>query len=164
MNFIYTFYKSSGEIVENINVSEEVFNNIISETQYQYIEGSYDNENYYIDNGTPVLKPLRPDIFHYFDYVDKLWKPADGYLVLLRNRYTTFINNWASDFITSKYPLYRQLNFIGTIDYEPMRIWIDEVRSLSNIANLDISNATSQEQCINYFETFKGQLNELSNS
>jgi hypothetical protein len=73
MNFIYTFYKSSGEIVENVNVSEEVFNNIISETQYEYIEGSYNNENYYIDNGTPVLKPPRPDITYIFDYNSKIW-------------------------------------------------------------------------------------------
>jgi len=161
MNFIYTFYKSSGEIVENVNVSEEVFSNIISETQYQYIEGSYNNENYYIDNGTPVLKPLRPDIFHEFNYELKQWQPATNYLSTIKTSNKEVINTLSGDMILRKYPTYRQINYNreptapATIE---MNLWIDAIRAESNIATSSIDSAADLATIEGIVDGFKAYL------
>jgi hypothetical protein len=57
--------------------------------------------------------------------------------------YTVTVNKMASDKITAKYPIYKQLNVARTADAEAMNVWIDSIRALAQTAKTAIAGATT---------------------
>jgi hypothetical protein len=57
--------------------------------------------------------------------------------------YTLKVNQIASDRITTKYPVYKQLNNARTVEAVMMNAWIDDVRAMAQVAKLAINAASS---------------------
>jgi ABC-type Na+ transport system ATPase subunit NatA len=57
--------------------------------------------------------------------------------------YIATINQMASDKITAKYPIYKQLNIARTSDAEIMNTWVDSIRALAQAAKAVIHAAPS---------------------
>jgi len=57
--------------------------------------------------------------------------------------YTATVNQMASDKITAKYPIYKQLNIARTSDAEIMNTWIDSIRALAQVTKTAINAATT---------------------
>ncbi len=55
--------------------------------------------------------------------------------------YINLINDLASQKITSKYPIYKQLNVSRTTDVTTMNTWIDSIRELAQTAKIAIKAA-----------------------
>jgi hypothetical protein len=55
--------------------------------------------------------------------------------------YIYLINDLASQKITSKYPIYKQLNVSRTTDVTTMNTWIDSIRELAQTAKIAIKAA-----------------------
>lgn len=65
----YTTYNpSTGEILHTYTVSDD------SEVVAPSIIGEYDAQTYYVDQGTAIAKPDRPNGEYYFDYGSKTWQ------------------------------------------------------------------------------------------
>jgi hypothetical protein len=60
-----------------------------------------------------------------------------------RESYLATVNQMASDKITARYPLYKQLNIARTSDAEIMNTWIDSIRALTQVAKTAIGAATT---------------------
>jgi hypothetical protein len=68
---IYTVYSAiNGQILRVVQT-----NHIESQLQEDqlYIDGSFDDNRYYIDNGSPVEIPEKPSPYADFDYTTKQW-------------------------------------------------------------------------------------------
>ena len=75
MSTDYTFYDlETGIITFNATCSEEVLSSLLANTSDSYIEGSYSNIDYYIENSLPVLITEKPSKFHFFNYTTKQWE------------------------------------------------------------------------------------------
>ena len=68
---IYTIYSEvTGQILKVVqasNIQEQLQENQL------YIEGSFDDSKYYIDNGSPVEIPEKSSPYADFDYTTKQW-------------------------------------------------------------------------------------------
>lgn len=73
MNYT-TYNPDTGEIIYNISISHEsmIDSNLAGHT---YIEGRYSSDEYYINQGQPVVLPSRPNTSHQyqFDWANKSW-------------------------------------------------------------------------------------------
>lgn len=68
---IYTIYKQdTGEILRLCG-TDDIRNEVKSGEAY--IDGHFDDTIYYIVKGAPVLLPQKPNSYHYFDYIAKVW-------------------------------------------------------------------------------------------
>lgn len=74
---------------------------------------------------------------------------------------TEAINNIASDKILSVYPYYKQLNIARTTDAATMYAWIDNIRSLSNVATSSINDATDSQTIYGIVADFKTELDNI---
>lgn len=152
----YTFFTEVGEIILNLHCSSEVLNQYIAQLGDNYIIGNYKSTEYYIDsNKQPILLPSKPNDFSKFNYNTKQWEFEDNYLTRAKTLAYRNVNQIASDGILEKYPYYRQLNAIGTSEYDTMRAWIDDIRARSNIANSSIDLATDLATIESIVSTFK---------
>jgi hypothetical protein len=84
-------------------------------------------------------------------------KPIDEH----RADYTATANQMASDKITAKYPLYKQLNVARTPDAEAMNTWIDVVRAIAQAAKTEINVAPSIVEIRAAVSEFKSSLELL---
>lgn len=71
----YTFYEVNGKITSNLTASLEVFELVAASNGFNYIEGEYSQEFYYVKDGLPVEKPPRPDFIYDFNYTSYSWEP-----------------------------------------------------------------------------------------
>ena len=73
----YTIYNpATGQILELFSTSDGVESSLVLANS-TYIQGSYDSNMYYVDQGQAVLKPTRPLNnygAYYFDYATKTWQ------------------------------------------------------------------------------------------
>ncbi len=93
------------------------------------------------------LPNTNPDFI--WDSVNFTYKEPDGYIDIVRNRTITKVNNQAGIKITSLYPIYKQLNISRNPTSQEalaMYLYIDSIRSLSNIANFNITSAAEVSQ------------------
>lgn len=156
MNKDYTFYKNTGEITFNVNCSDEVLSSLLQTSEDSYIAGNFSSETYYIEAGVAIEKPVQPSRFHIFNYTTKIWELSS--LDTAKNSYKMQINSYSGDIILSRYPYYRQLNNIGTSEYEPMRLYIDSIRDKSNLAASQIDLTTTTDECQAILDTFIAEI------
>jgi hypothetical protein len=151
---IYTFYDTLGKILFSTDCSDEVLTLLMVEHSGRGIKGTYSSLEFYVKDGIATRFPTKPDEFHIFNYDLSSWEVSDYYVNQVREVYTNRVNNIASELILNKYPVYKQLNNIGTEEYLPMRNYIDGIRNLANIATDAISIATTATYCELLKETF----------
>jgi hypothetical protein len=71
---IYSIYnKNTGKIDKTINCSPELIELQLDAVTHGYIEGYYDDSNYYIKNNIAIVMPAKPSDYHIFDYKNKKW-------------------------------------------------------------------------------------------
>mgnify|MGYP000314768100 CR=1 FL=1 len=158
---IYTFYDTLGKILFSTDCSDEVLALLMLEHSGRGIEGAYSSLEFYIKDEIAIKFPTRPDEFHIFNYELLRWEVSDYYVNQIREVYTNRVNNIASELILAKYPIYKQLNNIGTNEYTPMRDYIDGIRNLTNITTDAISMATIATECELFKETFVQNASSL---
>ena len=149
-----TFYDTTGKIVSLLESSEEVRLSTAETLQCSYIDGLYSGDDYYIADGQAIAKEPKPSPYHIFDYTSKTWILDTFSLDYMKSSCILTVNSLSSDKITARYPIYKQLNNIGTSEYDAMRSYIDNIRNLSNIANDSINLATTIEECKDILQTF----------
>lgn len=66
----FTIYKANGQISRIVNVVDIESQILEGES---YIEGTYSDVCFYIENGTPKYIPECPGDYHYFDFDSKQW-------------------------------------------------------------------------------------------
>jgi hypothetical protein len=73
----YTIYNpTTGQILELFSTSDSVESSLVLANS-TFIQGSYDSNMYYVEQGQAVLKPTRPLNnygAYYFDYATKTWQ------------------------------------------------------------------------------------------
>lgn len=161
----YIIYeKATGRIKSTVSYENESDINLNELTSNSYIEGTLtlsELRNSYIKNGEIKTMPEKPSYLHEFDYNLEQWVEPLGYLATLITDFTAQVNQRASDVILGKYPIYKQLNNIGTDDYTPMNNWINSIRDLSNSANDTISSAQDTQEIEAIYQDYLTQLMEL---
>jgi hypothetical protein len=68
---IYSIYHpNNGQILRIVTTNNIESQIILNE---QYIEGSFDDSIFYIENGIPIQMPDKPNNYYVFDYTTKQW-------------------------------------------------------------------------------------------
>lgn len=71
---IFSIYKkSNGQIIKSISCVKEDLHLQYDAINYDYIEGSFNDEKYYIENNNPVLISEPPNQYCIFNYDTKQW-------------------------------------------------------------------------------------------
>lgn len=105
----------------------------------------------YID-GVVVARPPRPFPWHAYNWIDNEWVFDDNSVDDLRDSYIDLVNGIAAEKITGKYPIHKQMNNIGTPEYDEMREWIDNIRFIASSAKIQIKELTSKEEMDKIYE------------
>ena len=92
---IYTiFNKTTGQILRVVNTIEIDLQIGVNES---YINNSYDDSLYYIQNNLPVLLPVKPNQFCIFDWETHQWinnsNEANYYVINKRNK-LLYASDW----------------------------------------------------------------------
>lgn len=70
----YTIYeKDTGRIAKTVGVPEILLPLQYDKETQGYVEGTFNDTEYYIEDGEPKLIPTKPGAFHAFDYGSKAW-------------------------------------------------------------------------------------------
>lgn len=64
--------KTTGEILRVCSLPEDRIQDQLSSNE-EYIEGTYDDQFWYIENKVPIKKLPCPSLNHCFDYIQKKW-------------------------------------------------------------------------------------------
>lgn len=113
---IYTVYiEATGQIVGVFQTNDI---SIQLKTGQGYVEGVYNDGQYYIENGIAVAMPIKPNGFVVFDYETKSWIPdtgqASAYVLNLRldllstSDWTQIPNNPLTSAKQAEWAAYRQ--------------------------------------------------------
>lgn len=127
---IYTIY-----YVENGRIEKSVItDNIIAQIQdgYDYIDGAYDDDEFYIESGVPVALPNKPNEFCVFDYDTKQWvdprtPETQWQVVRLDRNYRLQVTDWTQ--LADIYPETKAL-------WEPYRQALRDVTEQSDPFNI----------------------------
>lgn len=70
----YTIYSIESNKVERVvECPVDVLYLQFDPKTHAAIEGAFDDSRYYVENGSPVLFPEKPSLFHIFDFTTKQW-------------------------------------------------------------------------------------------
>jgi len=97
----------------------------------------------YIDIILAGASSTAPSKYATWDANTKTWQDPANIVDLTKADTIIDINTLAGDKITSKYPIYRQINIARTTEAEAMYVWIDSVRAAAQAAKTEIGAATS---------------------
>lgn len=131
---------------------EEVLFNTVKRADYYYYNNRFEKI------------PDSPDSFHQFNYETRVWEPIENYLTAIRDQCNSEIKELANFKILEKYPIYRQLNYIRDINNAlaiEMGIWIDAIRTRSNIDNEIINTTSNVIEIYNVVSNFKNYLETI---
>jgi hypothetical protein len=90
----YTIYNpANGQILELYSTSDSAETSLVL-TNSCHVQGFYDSNLYYIEQGQPCLKAPKPtDSIYYFDYTTKTWqKDLDQLTIAVREQRNVFLN------------------------------------------------------------------------
>jgi hypothetical protein len=92
---IYTIYNTtSGKILRVVGTTNI---EIQLEKDESYLEGSYDDTKYYIEEGNLVEIPAKPNDYHYFNYDTKQWVENTNKLIsdiMIKRRNLLTASDW----------------------------------------------------------------------
>jgi hypothetical protein len=92
---MYTIYNNiTGQIVKIVNTSNIDLQLLENES---YLENVIDDSMYYIENGSPVEIPPKPDGVYDFDYTTKTWIPntaAQAQVILSKRNELLYSSDW----------------------------------------------------------------------
>ena len=112
----YSIYNpDNGQILRVVGTNNIESQIILNE---KYIEGSYDDSTYYVENGIPIQISEKPNDYYVFDYTTKQWVidenlaineilPKRNYL-LLKSDWTQIPNNPLTPEQQAAWATYRQ--------------------------------------------------------
>jgi hypothetical protein len=82
----YTFYDgNTGQIILNYS-GTQIDQMALHYTTLSYIEGSFEADLYYIENGTAASKLVKPSKYHEFNYSTKVWEITPAKLDFIKSR------------------------------------------------------------------------------
>jgi hypothetical protein len=146
MTTTYTKYSTAtGQIIGHV-VSDNQDLLILNTQNDSYVEGHFDQDQYYIDNGQPQVKPIKPDLadlIYEFDYNTKTWivdlEQTKKQIRMLRNTWLSAVDRVNPTWYASLTPeqqqelqVYReavlavpqQAGFPLTTDWPPKPTWL----------------------------------------
>ena len=145
--------------IEYMVAAEELLENMVAlDTKPENLNILF--KSYYKNNEFKQLPP-KPSQYHIWNLQTEQWEEPDGYLQTIRADGNKQINQLSSQKILSKYPIYKQLNIGRTPEAQVMYDWIDNIRSLSNIATASIAQAVTQEEITAIADNFKTELGNI---
>jgi len=86
---ISIYKKSNGKIIKSVYCSEEDLPLQYDASNFSYIEGTFDDSMYYIENNAPVAIPPAPNQYCVFNYDTKQWidpRTDETQWVIVRNQ------------------------------------------------------------------------------
>jgi hypothetical protein len=99
MTTTYTKYSSAtGKIIGHV-VSDNQDLLILNTQGHSYVEGHFDQDQYYVVNGQPQIKPIKPnfaDLIYEFDYTTQAWvidlEQTQKHCRMLRNTWLSVVD------------------------------------------------------------------------
>ena len=156
-------YNIFGQILRVVDCPETML--IAQKQENEFILfGEADLYTQYIDVETAEIRdiPPKPNDYSDFNWETKQWELDPDWVIKARVNSTEKINQFASQKILSKYPIYKQLNIGRTSEAQVMYDWIDNIRNLSNIATASIAQAVTQEEITPIVDNFKTELGNIA--
>ena len=88
------YKKSNGQIIKSVSCSEEDLPLQYDVNNFSYIEGSFDDSMYYIENNEPVAISSAPNQYCVYNYDTKEWvdpRTNETQWVIVRNQRDTLL-------------------------------------------------------------------------
>lgn len=134
----------------------------VNEDYLEVIENATDATHYVdVSSKTLIEFPVKLSKYQEFSWESKEWETPLGTLELAKIDGKVEVNTIAGITISERYPTYRQMNYNrdpaaqATID---MNLWIDGIRTESNVATSSIDLATDLATIEGIVEGFKAYL------